>query len=101
LSMQGTIQWDTAVLRFDSIAHYGPPSLSLQPAQFGLSQTGMGKLFFSWNDPTLQGVSLSDSSTLYTLRSSVRLASPATTKVVDQTVIWLDCSGNVEGTVGE
>jgi gliding motility-associated-like protein len=82
LSMQGTIQWDTAVLRFDSIAHYGPPSLSLQSAQFGLSQTGMGKLFFSWNDPTLQGVSLPDSSTLYTLRFSVRVTSPTTTKVM-------------------
>ena len=82
LSMQGTVMWDTAVLRFDSIGNYGPAALGLQPAQFGLTQTGSGRIFFSWNDPSLAGVSLPDSGRLFTLRFTVRATGPVTAKVI-------------------
>jgi len=81
LSMQGTIRWDTARLRFDSLAGYGPTALALQGSNFGQTQITSGRLFFSWNDPALRGVSLPDSSTLFVLRFTVRATGPATTGV--------------------
>jgi gliding motility-associated-like protein len=81
LSMQGTISWDTATLRFDSISGFGPTALALQASNFGQTQNTSGRLFFSWNDPALRGVSLPDSATLFVLRFTVRATAPTSTGV--------------------
>jgi gliding motility-associated-like protein len=81
LSMQGTIAWDTAVFRFDSLSNYGPAALNLQPAQFGTTQTSQGRLYFSWNDPSLAGITLTDSATLFTLRMTVRVRAATASQI--------------------
>ncbi len=68
LTMQGSVNWNAAYLRFDSIASFGPAALSMNPGNFGLSQISSGRLTFSWNDAAGKGVSLLDSSVLFTLR---------------------------------
>lgn len=66
IGAQGTLQFSTAVVQFDSIVAFGLPDMST--ASFGLSQTGSGKIMWAWNDPTLAGVSIPDSSILFTMR---------------------------------
>jgi gliding motility-associated-like protein len=91
LSMQGTITWDTAALRFDSIADFGPSALALLASNFGQTQTASGRLFFSWNDPALKGVTLPDSSSLFRLRFTILATSATTTSVsVGGTIVPLE-----------
>ena len=66
LSAQGTVQWDPAVAVLDSVAAYGLPNMSI--SNFGLTQRANGIVSFSWNDPTLQGVSIPDSAAVFTLQ---------------------------------
>ena len=68
LSMQGGMQWDSSLLRLESVSGFGPSALGLQIDNFGVTQASRGRLFFSWNDPTLKGVTLIDSSTLFVVR---------------------------------
>jgi hypothetical protein len=68
ISMQGSINWNTADLRFDSIASYGPTTVGLNAANFSTTQASSGRLTISWNDPAGTGQTLSDSSVLITLR---------------------------------
>jgi hypothetical protein len=63
VSVQGSLQWDTAVASFVGITAMGLPSMS--NANFGMTQVGNGKLTFSWNDATLQGVSVADGAALF------------------------------------
>jgi gliding motility-associated-like protein len=81
LSLQGSISWDTAALRFDSVSSFGPTALSLSLANFGQTQTASGRIFVSWNDPVLRGVTLPDSSTLFTLRFTIRSERASTTSL--------------------
>jgi gliding motility-associated-like protein len=81
LSMQGTVLWDHNVLQFDTISNYGASLLSLQASNFGNTQTANGKLFFSWNDQTLTGVSLPDASVLFTIRLKIKSTSPVLTRL--------------------
>jgi hypothetical protein len=68
MTMQGSVNWNAADLRFDSISGYGPASMGMNLANFGLSQAGSGRITFSWNDPSGNGLSLADSTTVFTLR---------------------------------
>ncbi len=63
IGMQGTFSWTTSVATFDTINTYGLPSMSV--ANFGLGQQGTGKITFSWNDPTLNGVTLSNGTVVW------------------------------------
>jgi gliding motility-associated-like protein len=81
MSMQGTIGWDPSVIRFDSISGFGPSALSMQASNFGLTQVSGGKLFFSWNDPSLKGVSLPDSSAIFRLRFTPLTNAPGSTNI--------------------
>lgn len=81
LSAQGTVAWDSKTLRFDSIASYGPGSLQLNSANFGLTQTAEGRLFYSWNDASLGGVTLPDSAVLFTMRFTPLVKQAATSSV--------------------
>ena len=77
LSMQGTIGWDTADLKFISVSNYGPALLNLIETNFGTTDIENGKLFFSWDSETALKVDLPDSSTLFSLRF---LAKPGQTR---------------------
>ncbi|MBU3713940.1 MAG: T9SS type A sorting domain-containing protein, partial [Ferruginibacter sp.] len=67
-SMQGSINWNPADLKFESISNFGPASLALGNANFGTSQSTQGRLTFSWNDNNLSGITLPDTTTIYTIR---------------------------------
>ncbi|HHG83235.1 MAG TPA: hypothetical protein ENJ82_00670, partial [Bacteroidetes bacterium] len=69
IGVQGTIQWDLAVATFDTIFQYGLPSMS--PANFGISMVNAGQLAFSWDDPTLIGVTVPDSTILFAIRYNI------------------------------
>ena len=60
--------WASEKLSFVGIENYGPSSLALGAANFGLSNSSSGKLSFSWNDPNLSGISLPDSTILFKIR---------------------------------
>ncbi len=66
ISAQGSVQWDPAVASFLGCAYYGLPNMGAN--NFGTTQIALGKLTFSWNDPTLMGVSIADSAALFALR---------------------------------
>jgi hypothetical protein len=68
LTMQGSVNWNAADLRLDSISGFGPASLGMDVANFGLTQATNGRITFSWNDPSGNGLSLVDSTTIFTLR---------------------------------
>jgi hypothetical protein len=72
LTLQGSVNWNVADLRFDSIVAFGPTALQLNTANFGVSQTSSGRLTFSWNEANNTGLTLADSSILFTLRFSIQ-----------------------------
>ena len=71
LTMQGSINWNPAQLRFDSIRSYGPAQLNLNKSNFGTTQSSSGRISFSWNDSKSLGVSLADTTTVFTIRFTV------------------------------
>lgn len=97
ITMQGSISWDTAMIRFDSIAFFGPVSLNLRSSNFGVTQTAGGKLFFSWDDPAIRGVSLPDASDLFMMRFTIRPRTNSRTEITvggkDVELEFLDSSG--------
>jgi Concanavalin A-like lectin/glucanases superfamily/Carboxypeptidase regulatory-like domain len=68
LTMQGSIQWNATDMRLDSISGYGPAVLGMNAGNFEVSQSSNGRLTFSWNDALGNGISLADSTTIFTLR---------------------------------
>jgi hypothetical protein len=68
LTMQGSLNWNAADLRLDSISGYGPASMGMDVANFGLTQAGNGRMTFSWNEASGNGLSLADSTTIFTMR---------------------------------
>ncbi len=63
VSAQWVNKWNPAVLRFDSISTLNN-TLGLRAANFGTTQTGTGRLAFSWNS-TSGSVSVNNNDTLY------------------------------------
>ena len=63
VSAQWVNKWNPAVLRFDSISTLNN-TLGLRAANFGTTQTGTGRLAFSWN-ATSGSVSVNNNDTLY------------------------------------
>ncbi len=66
IAMQGTVSWSTSIGTYNSIVSFGLPNMTA--ANFGTAQIASGKLTFSWNDPTLVGVTVPDSAMLFTVR---------------------------------
>ena len=71
LSMQGSFQWDPSKLQYQSVISYGPAALALGAGNFGLASVASGNLSFSWNDADLSGETLTDSSTIFTVRFNI------------------------------
>ncbi|MFP4664655.1 MAG: cohesin domain-containing protein, partial [Bacteroidales bacterium] len=66
LGIQGSINWDPAVLDFVNTETYNLPDMN--SGNFGTSNTASGILTFSWNDADFSGESLSDGETIFALR---------------------------------
>ena len=66
VSFQGTLEWDPQVVTFDTVYQYGLPGMN--PSNFGLSLTGSGKMTYSWNENSLMGTNLPDSTPVFVLR---------------------------------
>lgn len=75
ISIQGTIDFDTAIAVFDSVDSFG--LIGMNPSSFGTTLAGNGKVTFSWNDNSLQGIDLPDSAVLFALHFTV-LGGPGT-----------------------
>ena len=75
IGMQGTIAWDTSVAVYDTIIQYGLPNMAI--SNFGTPLAPNGILPFSWDDPTLVGVSVPDSSVVFAIRYDV-IGAPGT-----------------------
>ena len=69
ISFQGSIIFDPSVISFSNISNFNLSSLSV--SNFGLTQTGLGIITYSWYDASLQGETLVDSSLLFVLDFSV------------------------------
>ena len=66
ISCQGSIQFDTTVIHFVDVVQFGLSGMN--SGSFGQS---FNKITFSWFDNTLNGVSLTDSSTIFAIRFNV------------------------------
>jgi hypothetical protein len=69
ISAQGSIQFDQAVLSYTSVQAFGLPGMNV--SNFGTSQVSSGKLAFLWMDGTLAGVTLADSSTIFSITFTI------------------------------
>ena len=63
MSMQYTLHWDPAVLRFDEVKGMNLKDLSAN--NFGTNAADQGRLTFSWFDQALKSISLPDGSKIY------------------------------------
>ena len=69
ISTQGTIQFDPAIVSYVSVQPFGLSGMN--SSSFGTTGVGTGKLTFSWYDGTLEGVSLSDSSVIFSITFNI------------------------------
>jgi hypothetical protein len=69
-SLQFTLQWNPALLRFDGVEDFGLPGLGF--GSFGTNAEAAGKLTFSWDDPAGPGARLDDGSRLFHVRFVLR-----------------------------
>lgn len=66
VSMQFSVNWDPAVLQFDSVATSGIlPDYS--STNFGFNSVAQGDLLTSWVDMSLQGVDIADTVQIFTI----------------------------------
>lgn len=66
VSVQFTVRWDTASLRFDSLLFGALPGLTASN-NFNLAETPNGLLRFSWFSASLEPLALPDGASLFTL----------------------------------
>ncbi len=68
-SIQGTIEFDPAVVTYQSINYFGLPGMN--SSNFGITQVASGKITFSWNDATLSGIDKSNGDPFFTILFSL------------------------------
>jgi hypothetical protein len=66
MSIQGTVQFDQTKLTYSSVQDYTLLT-GMVPSGFGTTQVNLGILTFSWMDPGLAGLTLPDSSTIFSI----------------------------------
>jgi hypothetical protein len=107
ISIQGTVAFDSSKLSFASVQGFGLPSMT--NANFGTSYIANGKLTFSWNEQSLNPITVADSSILFEVTFDIIgspgdqvpvliVGSPTLIEVVDWTftpIPFLTRSGNV------
>lgn len=69
ISAQGTIQFDPTIVTYVSVQQFGLSGMN--SSSFGTTGTGSGKLTFSWYDGTLAGVSVPDSTIIFSITFSI------------------------------
>lgn len=69
ISIQGTIQFDPAIVTFASVQQFGLSGMN--SSSFGTTGVSGGKLTFSWYDGTLAGVSVADSTTIFSITFNI------------------------------
>ena len=67
-SMQFSVNWDSTVLAFDAIENLTTQLPDFTDQQIGLAETAVGAIRVAWFDNTLRGVTLPDSTQLFTLK---------------------------------
>ncbi len=80
ISVQFTLLWNPAVLQYTGTGDYGLGGLA--SGNFGTGLTNQGKLTFSWDDPTSQGVNLADGTTIFSVQFNA-VGSSGTNSMVD------------------
>lgn len=70
VGVQFTVKWDSTVLRFREVKNF-VLTLNPQVESFGVTKTSSGMLAFQWYDESLQGRSLDDSTTLFSVNFEV------------------------------
>ena len=80
VAMQGSIQFDNTIAEFESLNYMGLPYMDI--SNFGLSQTENGKIMYSWSNPELNGVSVADSSVLFSFTVKL-IGDPFTSTNID------------------
>ncbi len=63
VSMQYTMTWDPAILKFKEVKGFGLPGMNAQ--NFGARAADKGILAYSWFDANVQGISIADGKSLY------------------------------------
>jgi hypothetical protein len=69
MSIQGTIQFDPAKLQYVSLQDYN--TLPMVIGDFGTTQVTSGKLTFAWIQSAMAGVTLTDSTTIFSVKFNV------------------------------
>jgi len=69
LSVQGTLQFDTNIITYSSTGQYGLPGMGA--SNFGTSQVSNGLLTFLWDDNTLNGLTLPDTTVIFSVTFNV------------------------------
>ncbi|MDD3685410.1 MAG: hypothetical protein PHE56_01465, partial [Bacteroidales bacterium] len=69
VSAQGSISFNPSVISFLYVDGFGLPGMN--SGNFGTTASGSGIITFSWNDPGLTGVSLSDDSEIFILNFEI------------------------------
>ncbi len=79
MSIQGTIQFDTTKLQFVSVQDYN--TLPMVIGDFGTTHVTSGKLTFSWIQSAMAGVTLTDSTTIFSIKFNVIGSAGQTTQI--------------------
>lgn len=70
LGAQFSIHWDPTVLSFQAVEQFGIEDMTPEE-NFGMTSIAEGRLGFLWYDESLQGMSLNDSTTLFSIKFEV------------------------------
>ncbi|GJM35369.1 MAG: hypothetical protein DHS20C18_43700 [Saprospiraceae bacterium] len=70
LGAQFSVHWDPTILLFKTVEHLGIEDMNLE-GNFGTTAVNEGRMGFLWYDESLQGVSLEDSSILFSIKFEV------------------------------
>ncbi len=66
VALQGTIVWDTAVVKYDGIS-FGTAAIQFSNANVNVASSANGLLTYLWFDDIVQGRTVADSTALFTL----------------------------------
>ena len=66
IGLQFSIRWDSTVLRFNRVQDFGLEDITAED-NFGYLRTPGGVLSFFWFDPSVMGITLPDSSTIFSI----------------------------------
>ncbi|MEM1118888.1 MAG: cohesin domain-containing protein [Bacteroidota bacterium] len=80
-SMQFSVNWDSTILRFESIDNLTPELPGFSEREIGLLDAPSGAIRVAWFDNAISGVSIPDSTALFTLQFEVIAETPANSNI--------------------